>query len=365
VLGGWLVEAWSWRAVFLINLPLAAAAIWLTLRHVPESRDAEAPPLDWAGAGAAAVALGAITFAAIEAGESGLWSGAVLAAATVGVAAAAGFLWHEARAAHPMVPLRLFRSPTFSGANLLTLLLCAALTGALFLLPFELIGLRGYSPAEAGAAFLPFSLVMGLLSRASGGLSQRFGARGPLVVGLAVAAAGFALLGLSAGRGWSFWWSVLPGMVVLGLGMTVAVAPLTTAVMESADERHAGAASGINNAVARVAGLLAVAVLGTATLAAQASALDRRLAEAGLRPEARAAVAAARPGFASAPEVEGLTEAERRAVAQASGDAFLVAYRAVMLVCAGLALGAAGVAAGTIRPDPRPIGRRTAAERPA
>ncbi|GAA0586751.1 hypothetical protein GCM10009416_26620 [Craurococcus roseus] len=360
VLGGWLVEAWSWRAVFLINLPLAAVAAWLTLRHVPESRDAEAPPLDWAGAAAAALALGAVTWAAIEAGESGLQSAAVLVAAAVGVCAGAWFLRHEARAAHPMVPLGLFRSSTFSGANLLTLLLYAALTGALFLLPFELIGLRGYSPAEAGAAFLPFSLLMGLLSRASGGLARRFGARGPLVGGPAVAAAGFALLGLSAGRDWSFWWSVLPGMVVLGLGMTATVAPLTTAVMESADERHAGAASGINNAVARVAGLLAVAVLGTATLAAQASALDRRLAETGLRPEARAAVAAARPGFASAPDADGLTEAERRDVVAASGDAFLLAYRAAMLACAGLALAAAGVAAGTIRPDPRPASLRAA-----
>lgn len=354
VLGGWLVDAWSWRAVFLLNLPLAAAAVWLTLRHVPESRDAEAPPLDWIGAAAAAVALGAITYAAIEAGESGPWGAAVLAAAAAGVAASAGFLWHEARAAHPMVPLELFRSSTFSGANLLTLLLYAALTGALFLLPFELIGLRGYSPAEAGAAFLPFSLLMGLLSRASGGLPRRFGAKAVLVAGPAVAAAGFALLGLSAGPGGSFWWTVLPGMAVLGLGMTATVAPLTTAVMESADARHAGAASGINNAVARVAGLMAVAVLGAATLAAQSSSLDRRLAEAGLRPEARAAVAAARPGFASPPGAEGLAEAERRAVAAASGEAFLAAYRAAMLACAGLALAAAGVAAGTIRPDPRP-----------
>jgi EmrB/QacA subfamily drug resistance transporter len=367
VLGGWLVEVWSWRAVFLLNLPLAAAASWMTLRHVPESRDAEAPPLDWIGAAAATVALGALTYAAVAAGESGPWSAAVLVPAAVGVAVAAGFLRHEARAAHPMVPLGLFRSATFSGANALTLLLYAALTGALFLLPFELIQLRGYSPAEAGAAFLPFSLLMGLLSRVSGGLSQRFGARGPLVLGPAVAALGFALLGLSAGRDWSFWWSVLPGMVVLGLGMTTTVAPLTTAVMEAADERHAGAASGINNAVARVAGLLAVAVLGTAALAVQASALDRRLADMGLAPEARAAVAEARPGFAAPPPVEGLSGAERRAVSAASGDAFLVAYRAMMLTCAGLALGAAAVAAGTIRPDRRPSPRAapTERERPA
>lgn len=178
-----------------------------------------------------------------------------------------------------------------------------------------------------------------------------------------MSALGFALLGLSAGPGGSFWWSVLPGMAVLGLGMTATVAPLTTAVMEAADERHAGAASGINNAVARVAGLLAVAVLGTATLVWQASSLDRRLAETGMRPEARAAVAAAQPGFAAVPAVDGLTEAERRAVAEASGDALLSAYKAMMLVCAGLALGAAGVAAGTIGPEERPA--RVAAERPA
>lgn len=365
VLGGWLVEVWSWRAVFLINLPLAAAAAWLTLRHVPESRDAEAPPLDWIGAGAATGALGALTYAAVAAGESGPWSLAVLVTAVIGLTLAALFLRHEARAVHPMVPLELFRSSTFSGANALTLLLYVALSGALFLLPFELIGLRGYSPAEAGAAFLPFSLLMGLLSRPAGGLVGRFGARAPLMVGPAVAAAGFALLGLSAGRDWSFWWSVLPGMVVLGLGMTVTVAPLTTAVMEAAEQRHAGAASGINNAVARVAGLLAVAVLGTAALAVQASALDRRLADAGVAPEVRAAVGEARPGFAAPPPAEGLTEVERNTVAASSGEAFLLAYRTMMLVCAGLALGAAAVAAGTIRLDPRPAPTATGRERPA
>ncbi len=162
-LGGWLVEPRSWRAVFLPNLPLAATAAWLTLQHVPESRDAEAPPLDWFGAALATIAPGAVTFAATEADASGLGSAAVLLPLAAGVAVAAGFLRHEARAAHPMVPLALFRSAAFSGANALTLLLYAALSGALFLLPFELIGLRGYSPAEAGAAFLPFSLLLGLL----------------------------------------------------------------------------------------------------------------------------------------------------------------------------------------------------------
>ena len=276
VLGGWLVDAVSWRAVFLINLPLAAATLWLA-RGIPDSRDPGATgPLDWRGAVLAAAGLGAVTYGFIAAPGRG-YTGPVLGCLAGGVALLAWFGVVEARHPAPMVPLRLFRSRQFSGANGLTLLLYFALTGVLFFLPFMLIGVHGYSATAAGAALLPLSLLLGGLSGAVGRLAGRVGARPLLVAGPVLAGVGFALLGLRAGDA-GYWTGVLPGMLALAAGMTLAVAPLTTAVMAAAPEGQAGAASGINNAVARIAGLLAVSVLGA--LAADGEAGFRRVAYA-------------------------------------------------------------------------------------
>uniref|UniRef100_UPI0025FC198D MFS transporter n=1 Tax=uncultured Caulobacter sp. TaxID=158749 RepID=UPI0025FC198D len=261
VLGGWLVDAVSWRAVFLINLPLAAATVWLTLKAVPESRDPDVRHLDWRGAILAAAGLGALTWGLTAAGERGWTSPAVWSAIVAGAAILVGFVVLQGREAHPMMPLSLYRSPTFSGANLLTLALYFGLTGAMFFLPYELIARHGYKAAQAGATLLPLSAVMGTLSGLAGRVANKVGARAMLTVGPITAGIGFALLGapwIASG----FWAGVLPGLLVLAVGMTISVAPLTSTVMAAVPSSHSGVASGINNAVARIAGLLAVAVLG-------------------------------------------------------------------------------------------------------
>jgi EmrB/QacA subfamily drug resistance transporter len=261
VLGGWLVDSWSWRAIFLLNLPIAAAAIWLTLRAVPESHDPQAGPLDWPGALTAALGLGVLTWALTDAAERGFADGMIWGALVVGVLLLIAFVVVELRVRAPMMPPTLFRSRDFSGTNALTLLLYFALGGALFVLPFELIRVHGYSATAAGAALLPLPVVMGLFSHVAGRLNDRIGPHWPLTLGPIIAGVGIAMLALPD-VGTPYWSGFLPAMLVLSVGMTVAVAPLTTTVMTAVDTRQAGIASGINNAVARVAGVIAVAVLG-------------------------------------------------------------------------------------------------------
>ncbi|WP_372786186.1 DHA2 family efflux MFS transporter permease subunit [Phenylobacterium sp.] len=260
VLGGWLTQAISWRAVFFINLPVAAIAVWLVLANAKESKGARSGPVDWAGAAAVTAGLGALTWALTVAPKQGA-DIQVLGAAGFGVAALIGFVVIERKAANPMTPLTLFKSLTFSGVNALTFLLYAALGGALFLLPFELIRAHGYPPSAAGAALLPLSVGLAVLSPAAGRLASRIGARPLLIVGPLLVAAGFALLGLLSQDG-SYWTSVFPGLAVLAVGAGVAVAPLTDAVLGAVADEYEGAAAGVNNAVARVAGLLAVALVG-------------------------------------------------------------------------------------------------------
>ena len=258
-LGGWLIDSVSWRLVFLLNLPLAAVAVAVTVRHVPESRDPAAGTRpDVPGAVAVSVGLGALAYALIE-GTAGF--GAVeVAAGVVGLAGLAGFVAVERRRAHPMLPLAMFRSRQFSGANATTFAVYAALGGAFFLLVLQLqVGL-GYSAMAAGASLLPVTLLMLALSARAAQLAQRVGPRWPMTVGPVLVAAGLVgFSGVEPGRPYAT--AVLPAVVLFGLGLALTVAPLTSAVLAGVDDAHMGVASGVNNAVARVAGLLAVAVL--------------------------------------------------------------------------------------------------------
>ena len=260
-LGGYLVQVASWRWVFLINVPLAVWVVVLSQRHVPESRDPTASgPVDVAGAGLGAVGLAGTTYALIEAPGRGWTAPEVLAAAVLGVAGLAAFLLVERRSAAPMLPLALFSSRVFSAVNAVTFVVYGAFGGVFFLLVVALQTVAGFSPLAAGTALLPVTVVMLLLSSRAGAWAQITGPRLPLTAGPLVCAAGVLLL-LRIGPGSSYAGDVLPGVTVLGLGLAWLVAPLTATVLAAADARHAGVASGINNAVARAAALLAVAVL--------------------------------------------------------------------------------------------------------
>jgi EmrB/QacA subfamily drug resistance transporter len=351
LLGGWLIDHASWRWVFAINLPIAAAVMIIALRWVPESRDPEASGrLDGLGALLATLGLGGVTYGLIESSRLGWTHPAVLGALGIGTVSLAGFLIVEARTPQPMMPLSLFRSRTFTGANLLTFWLYGALGGTLFFLPFNLIQVQGYSATAAGAALLPFVLLMFSLSRWSGGLVDRYGARRPLILGPAVAACGFALFAVP-GMGGSYWTAFFPAILVLGFGMAISVAPLTTAVMGAVEERHAGVASGINNAVSRCAGLLAVAVLGIVLLTTFSHGLDRRLAKLDLPPEIRQSLAAERTRLAALQAPASAPPEMRARVHTAVDEAFVDGFRTVMLVAAGLAVLASLSAASLIRDE--------------
>ena len=262
LLGGWLVDHLSWRAIFLINPLIAIPTLWIAVRRLPESGDPSAhASLDWRGAVLAFGGLGGLVYGLIAASRRGWQDMTVVASLTAGALLLLGLVLEERRSRAPMMPLRLFGSRSFSGVNLLTLFLYGALGGAFFLLPFLLIQAHGFSATAAGAVYLPFTLVLAVLSRWSGGLVDRFGARRPLIIGPLIAAVGFALLAVVSGE--QAYWVYLGPMIVLGFGMAITVAPLTTTVINSVKERETGVASGINNVVAAVASLLVIAVLGT------------------------------------------------------------------------------------------------------
>ncbi|HWW99235.1 MFS transporter [Collimonas sp.] len=341
VVGGFLIEHVSWRLAFLINVPLALLVIVLTFRYVPESRDQRASgSLDWSGAALASIGLGCLVYGLIESSNKGWGEVTVLATLVLAVLMLTLFIGLELRHPTPMLPLGLFRSRNFSGANLLTLLLYAALGGSLYFLPLNLILVQEYSAFAAGASLLPFVLPMFLLSRWSGGLVDRYGAKKPLVIGPTIAAIGFAWFAIP-GVGGSYWTNYFPAVLILGFGMSISIAPLTTTVMNAVDQSLTGAASGVNNAVSRTATLLAIAAFGIVMNLAFNVSLDRHLKTSNMAPEKLHAVEVQRAKLAAIELPEAASQSEKAFLKSAISQSYVSGFRWVMLLSACLALGSA------------------------
>lgn len=354
VLGGWLVQAVSWRFVFFINAPIAAITLLITFRFVRESFGAGAHSghLDWRGAALATVGLGALVFGLVESSALGFAAPLVLAGLIVGVVALVVFVVVEAReerrGLHPMISPSIFRSRAFSGANLLTLLLYGGLGGALYFLPFNLQQAQGYSAAQAGAALLPMTLMIFALSRWAGGLVPRTGAKLPLVVGPAIAAGGFALFALP-GVGGSYWLTYFPAIVALSLGMSLVIAPLTTTVMSALGQERSGVASGVNNAASRTAGLLAIAIMNLVVVAVFSHAFDANIAALHLSPALNHALVIQRARLGAVTAPVGASPSATSAIHHAVSRSFVSGFRVAMLIGAVLALASSVVASVTIQ----------------
>jgi EmrB/QacA subfamily drug resistance transporter len=338
VIGGWLIEHVSWRAAFFINVPLAAAVVLLALPFIDESSDpSRGKRIDLIGAALAVIGLAGVVLGLLEWPPLGASHPIVVASLAIGAVALVLLPIVERRRDDPMLPLEPFESRTFSLANVLTLFLYGALGVMMFLLPMNLIQVQGLSPTQAGAALVPFAVIMFAFSRWTGGLVDRVGSRLPLTIGPAITAMGFVLLWRS-GVGRSYWSAFFPAIVVMGIGMTITVAPLTTTVMNAVDQRHSGVASGVNNAVSRVAGLLAIAVFGVVLTHSFESRLQPTLER--LDPPARAELQRELPKMAGARVSDAQTAADVR-------SAFAGAFGVVMLGTAGLGVLAALAGLGT------------------
>ncbi len=344
LLGGFLAEKFSWRFVFFINLPLAAITLLILFIWVPESKNHEiAGKVDWLGALLGTLGLGGVTYGLIESSNYGFGSPRVLGSIIFGLIALDLFILSENRVKHPMVPLSLFRSRTFSGANLLTLLLYGGLSAMIFFLPFNLVQVQGYSLIQASAVFLPLIVILGAFSHWAGSLWHKYGAKPPLTIGPLIVAVAF-LLFARIGIGGNYFFTFFPAVIVLATGMTLIAAPLTTTVMSSAPDRLSGTASGINNTLLSTANLLAVALLGVLALHTFGISLDKRLERVDLPPAAMQQIDAEKTHLANLQPPAGLNEDQRAAVKQAVGRSFIDAFRTIMYICSGLAVTAAAVA---------------------
>ncbi|GER88688.1 hypothetical protein KDW_28500 [Dictyobacter vulcani] len=322
---------------------------------VPESRGEQANRhLDLAGAFLATIGLGLLVFGLIEANTYGLVHPLVVGCVLGGIIALIAFIMVERRSPAPMMPLQLFQSRLFSGTNLLTFFLYAALGATLYFLPFNLMRVQGYTPTAAGSALLPFTLLMFTLSRWSGGLVVRYGARLPLVVGPIIVGCGYLLFAVP-GIGGSYWTTYFPAVVVLGLGMSITVAPLTTTVMGAVEDQYAGTASGINNAVARIAGLLAIAIFGLVVLSTFNLALDNRLATQNVSTATSQLLDTERPKLAAAVVPASVDAPTRARLQQDISESFITGFRVASFISAGLAFASAVCAAVTVPSHRRAI----------
>ena len=344
VLGGYLIDTVSWRAAFLVNLPLALVVLLIVVRYVPESRAEDARSLDLPGALLVTVGLGGVVYGLIGASDQSLDPLEVIAI-VVGAVALAGLVVVERHAREPLIPLHLFGSRNFSGANIMTFLLYAGFGGALFLLPIFLIQVHGYSATAATSALVPFAVVTFVMGRWAGGLVTRYGEKLPLMLGPAFAAAGFILFALP-GVGGSYWTTYFPAVVVLGFGMSLVFGPLSVAILNAVDEEHSGLGSGVNRAVQRTAKVFGLAVLAFLVLAAFDNSLDARVNSLDLTPGQEAALRAQEANLGAAHILgKGASGGDNAAIDRAVDHAFLSAFRFAMYISAGMAVTSAIAAA--------------------
>lgn len=337
VFGGWLVEHVSWRAVFFLNVPIAFAVLLIALWKVPETREKTSRGnLDWSGAALATLGLGGIVYGLTESPRLGLYNWMVFGSLIAGVVCLGLFILNETRVKNPMVPLALFRSSNFAGANILTLFLYAALSAMMFFFMLNLVQVHHYSGTAAGASLLPFIVIMFALSRWSGGLVDRFGSRLPLIIGPVIAGVGLLLFAVP-GTDAHYWTGFFPAVAILGLGMAISVAPLTTTVMGSVSQEQAGVASGINNAVSRTAGLLSIAVFGVVMLQVFSTSLASGLDKIQLDQKLKENIQSQSVKLAGIDLPDGLNTEEEKTVRQVIGESSVAGLRVVMISAAGLA----------------------------
>jgi len=338
ILGGWLAENISWRLVFFINIPIGLVVLGALYWKIPESRKNNGEGrLDIPGSLFATLSLGCIVYALIESGNSGFGHPKVIVPFVAGGIFLITFLLVEHFSSSPMMPLSMFRSRTFSGANFISALFWAAWSGAIFFIPFNLIQLQGYTAAGVGIAFLPLILALFLFSRWAGGLVVNYGARPPLIVGTLLAAAGFYLFTLPA-IGGSYWRTFFPAIAVLGVGMAITVSPLTTAVMGSIDLEQSGVASGINNSVGRIAGLLSIAILGVFALSTFNRNLDRELGTMNLDKGTISVIDAQRIKLAAIEVPDSLDNKTKSELRNSIDTSFLGSFRLMMKISSVLVL---------------------------
>jgi EmrB/QacA subfamily drug resistance transporter len=334
VLGGWLAGIGLWRVIFFINLPLAVFTIIILSAKVPESRDISASKPDITGAILATVGLAGVSYGFLEASEKGFENIRIITALTIGILSLASFILIETKTRHPMMPLKLFTSKTFSGVNVSTLFMYTALNAALFFLPLNLVQVQGYSEQAAGFAILPFAILISAISRFSGAFTDKFGARKPLIAGPLIAGIGLFLLylpGITTGPS-QYWDTFFPGILLLGIGMGIVVAPLTAAVMAAVPSGNTGIASGINNTMARIAGLLAIAVLGTVIIISFKSNLETRTAEMNIPAKEKTELLDNSNKLADTVPPEGLNKQLREKISEHIKLSFVNAFGLIVII---------------------------------
>ncbi|RYZ24296.1 MAG: MFS transporter, partial [Sphingobacteriales bacterium] len=338
LLGGILGDHGLWRFIFFINVPIGLAALFILSRHVEETAVEQKQAIDYAGAVSLAAGLALVTFGFLRAPEVGFGHWQSVGALIIGTACIIGFVFIEKTALQPMMPLELFRSATFAGVNLLTLFLYAGLNAGMLFMSLNLVQVQGYSQLESGLTFLPFTVIMVFLSRFAGGFADTHGPRLPLIFGPLIVGVGLltlSLIGKTDGPA-AYWHTFFPGMVLLGTGMAITVAPLTTAVMTSVKARYSGTASGTNNAISRVSGVLANAIFGSLALLFFTNSLTGRLQESRFSQPEKVAISAQAVNLGNAKVPVQIPRHKQLEAKQYFDNSFINSYQNIMALAAGL-----------------------------